>query len=132
MNLTIRQIEPADNSAIAQIIRTSLTEFGANKPGTVFFDSTTDNLHTVFKQAGSMYFVAEKNNQILGGAGIYPTEGLPAGTCELVKMYLSYDARGKGLGRLLIDKCLNYAKSSGYTQVYIETMPEAKKGCNSV
>eukprot|EP01041_Mallomonas_annulata_P039370 gene39370-63038_t len=33
-NIVIRPIEPADNKAIATIIRTALTEFGANKPGT--------------------------------------------------------------------------------------------------
>ncbi|MGI8637309.1 MAG: GNAT family N-acetyltransferase, partial [Segetibacter sp.] len=64
---------------------------------------------------------------VMGGAGIYPSEGLPAQTCELVKMYLRFEARGKGLGKLLIDKSIEFAKAFHYQQVYIETMPELRK-----
>jgi putative acetyltransferase len=127
MNLTIRTIQPADNAALAVIIRNALAEFGANKPGTVFYDPTTDNLFTLFQQTGSIYFVAVSGNTLIGGAGIFPSNGLPQGTCELVKMYLSPASRGKGLGKLLIEKCLDFSTNSGYKQVYIETMPELRK-----
>ena len=42
-------------------------------------------------------------------------------------MYLKPGVRGKGLGKQLIEKCLNYAKTNGYARVYLETMPELKK-----
>ena len=108
------------------MVRTTLTEFGANKPGTVFFDPTTDDLFSLFKKTGSVYYVALNNNKVVGGGGIYPTDGLPADTCELVKMYLLPQARGIGLGKKLIDKCLDFAKEAGYKNVYLETMPELK------
>ena len=124
----IRPIALADNKAIATIIRTALTEFGSNKPGTVFYDDTTDHLYELFQSTPrSAYFVAEKNGELIGGAGIFPTEGLPANTCELVKMYLHKSARGMGLGRYMIDQCILTAKEKGFTQIYLETMPELKK-----
>lgn len=123
----IRRIKLADNAEIACIIRASLAEFEANKPGTVYYDDTTDHLYELFQQLGSCYFIAEQEGKILGGAGIYPSDGLPPQTCELVKMYLRSEVRGRGLGRLLIDKCLEFAKGFGYRQVYIETMPELSK-----
>ncbi len=123
----IRAIEPADNAAMAVIIRDALAEFGANKPGTVFYDPTTDALYQLFREPGSFYYVAQSNERLLGGAGIFPTEGLPEGVCELVKMYLHRDTRGRGLGRLLIDKCLAEARTMGYKKVYLETMPELRK-----
>jgi putative acetyltransferase len=126
-DILIRKIEFKDNAVLAAIIRSSLAEFGANKPGTVFFDDTTDHLYEMFQEPGSTYFVAEENGQVLGGAGIYPSEGLPAQTCELVKMYLRSEARSKGLGKLLIDKSLEFAQGYGYLQVYIETMPELRR-----
>lgn len=125
--INIRPIEIKDNTALAVIIRNSLAEFGANKPGTVYYDPTTDKLHELFQLPGSFYLVAEQGNQLLGGAGIFPSGGLPQGVCELVKMYLHKDARGKGLGRLLIDSCLQEAKKMGYKSVYLETMPELGK-----
>lgn len=126
-NVIIRSIEEKDNLVLATIVRNALSEFGANKPGTVFFDPTTDALYQLFRAEGSFYFVAEENGIVLGGGGIYPTEGLPEKTCELVKMYLHKDARGKGLGRLLIQHCLDWAKQNAYEQVYLETMPELRQ-----
>jgi putative acetyltransferase len=126
-NITIRKIEFLDNKEVADVVRTSLAEFGLDKPGTVYFDDTTDHLYELFQHPGSFYFVAEQEGKIVGGAGIYPSDGLAQGTCELVKMYLRPAARGKGLGGMLIDKCLEIAKGFGYIHVYLETMPELKK-----
>ena len=120
----IRTIREDDNKALATIIRNTLAEFKANKPGTVYYDDTTDHLSEIFKAGNSIYFVAEQQGEILGGAGIYPTANLPAATCELVKFYLSANARGKGVGKLLLQKCIAAAKEMGYTKMYLETMPE--------
>ncbi len=121
----IRLIEPTDNIAIAKIIRDTLVEFGANHPGTVFFDPTTDHLFELFaNQPGSRYWVVELDGILVGGAGIYPTAGLPDGTCELVKLYLLPQARGIGLGKRLMTQCHDEAKTLGFKQVYLETMPE--------
>ena len=48
LKMTIRKIQADDNAAIAKIIRDSLLEFGAAKPGTVYFDKSTDHLSEVF------------------------------------------------------------------------------------
>jgi len=126
--MQIRTIKPSDNQALAKIIRDSLAEFGANQPGTVYFEASTDALSELFRKPLSVYYVAESDDQqIIGGGGIYPTEGLPEKTCELVKMYLLPEARGKGTGRSIIEKCLQSARENGFEHIYIETMPELKK-----
>lgn len=130
MNLLIRRIQPKDNAVIAKIIRDALTEFGANRPGTVFTDPTTDALFELFATEGAAYFIAEHNGNVVGGGGYYPTEGLPADTCELVKMYLAPAARGTGLGRTLIEKSMAAAKENGYKRMYLESMPELKQALN--
>src|SRR5687767_1791887 len=113
-SISIRTILPDDNEALAKIIRATLTEFGAARPGTVYYDPTTDALYELFRKKGSVYFVAERDGKIMGGGGIYPSNGLPADTCELVKMYLLPEARGIGLGRMLIQQCIYFAKDQGY------------------
>jgi putative acetyltransferase len=122
--IQIRPIQVSDNPDLAIIVRNTLAEFGAANPGTVFFDPTTDALFELFQTPKAAYFVAETEGKILGGGGIYPTEGLPENTCELVKMYLLPEARGIGLGRTLIEKCLKTAKENGFQQVYLETLDE--------
>lgn len=122
--IKLRTIQKEDNVQLAQIIRDTLTEFKANKPGTVYYDETTDQLFELFQKPGSIYYVALMDDEIVGGGGIYPSDGLPNGTCELVKMYLLPEARGIGLGKRIIEECLAFAKENGYSQVYIESMPE--------
>ena len=122
--IKLRTIQKEDNVQLAQIIRDTLTEFKANKPGTVYYDETTDQLFELFQKPGSIYYVALMDDEIVGGGGIYPSDGLPNGTCELVKMYLLPEARGIGLGKRIIEECLAFAIENGYTQVYIESMPE--------
>lgn len=123
--IAIRTIQPQDNAALATIIRKTLEEFGANHPGTVYFDPTTDALYELFSGTnGSVYFVAECGGRVVGGGGIFPSRGLPQDTCELVKMYLLPEVRGIGLGKKIIAECIRFAKQTGYRNIYIETMPE--------
>jgi putative acetyltransferase len=94
----------------------------------VYYDATTDALYELFAATpGSRYYVAELDGRLIGGAGIFPSPGLPPDTCELVKMYLAAEARGKGTGKLLIEHALQFARENGYKKVYIETMPELRK-----
>ena len=128
--MIIRKIEPNDNPVIASIIRSCLEEFNANKCGTVYFDKSTDQLFELFQTPNSIYFIAEENGIVLGGGGIFPSKGLPEDTCELVKMYLLPEARGRGLGAKIINKAIDFAREKGYKRIYLESMPELKRAIN--
>lgn len=126
-SFNIRPIAQADNPLIAKIIRATLEEFGANKPGTVYYDATTDHLFELFETEGAGYFIAEQDGAMLGGGGFFHSDGLPVDTCELVKMYLLPESRGKGIGAAIINKSMEVAKQSGFKKMYLETMPELKR-----
>ncbi len=127
MNIEIREIQKTDDPELALVIRQTLKEFKADKPGTVYYDASTDHLSELFTVDNSVYFVATQDGKVLGGAGIFPTEGLPEDTLELVKMYLLPEARGHGLGKTLILKCIDEARKKGFKRIYLETMAELKK-----
>lgn len=131
MEIKIREIRPEDNAAMAVIIRSSLKEFGLDIPGTAYFDASTDHLYESFRVSRSRYFVALYGEEIVGGVGIYPTDGLSADTVELVKMYLVPAQRGKGLGKLLMKKCISLAEELGYRKIYLESMPELKNAVSA-
>ncbi|MGV3610755.1 MAG: GNAT family N-acetyltransferase [Fluviicola sp.] len=122
--ISIQPIQETDNASIAALIREVLTEFGANKPGTVFTDPTTDDLFQLFKTDRSHYFIAKENGIVAGGCGIYPTKGLPEGCIELVKLYVGKSHRNIGLGKQLMEKSIETAISEGFTEIYLETLPE--------
>jgi len=125
--LFFRTIEEKDNREIAEVIRTVFREFKIDRPGTVYFDPTTDDLYGLFRKRGSIYWIAEEHGKIIGGCGIYPTPGLPDNCAELVKLYLLSERRGRGTGRLLIEKSFESAIKIGYKQLYLESMPELEK-----
>ncbi len=122
----VRSLQKNDNPDIARIIREVLTEFKANKPGTVYYDPTTDDLYSLFSKKCAKYWILEIDSRVAGGSGIYPTPGLPDGCCELVKLYIMPEYRGKGYGKQLIEQCFMTAREFGFRQVYLETMPELK------
>jgi putative acetyltransferase len=127
MDLVFRHIEKSDNKAIAELIRAVFREFKIDRPGTVYFDPTTDDLYTLFSRPGSEYWIAEEKGVIIGGCGVYSTPGLPEGCAELVKLYLYATQRGKGVGWRLMEKTFESARKLGYRQLYLESLPELSK-----
>jgi putative acetyltransferase len=127
MEIVFRKIEQKDNKELAEVIRKVFREFKIDKPGTVYFDPTTDNLFGLFNISGCEYWIAEEDGIIVGGCGVYPTPGLPEGCAELVKLYLSSAHRGHGIGWSLMEKTFDSARKLGYSQLYLESLPELKK-----
>lgn len=123
----IRPIEKRDNAPLAALIRQVFREFGIDRPGTVYTDPDTDRLYEVFEHPKAAYWVAEDDGKIIGGCGIYPTDGLPEGCGELAKFYLLPECRGKGVGQKLMQQTLDSAKTLGYSQIYLESFPELDK-----
>jgi putative acetyltransferase len=130
MKPIIRSIQPKDDAEMGKIIKNVLTEFKANKPGTAYFDDSTNHLSATFVENKAAYWIVEENGMVIGGGGIYPTDGLPLDTCEMVKLYLSPQARNRGLGKAIILKCFEKAITLGFQNVYLETMPELDQAVN--
>lgn len=119
----IREIEEKDNPHVKRVIQSVLVEMGVPKVGTAYEDKSLDDMSGTYSQGRMKYFVVEENEKIIGGAGIAPLTGEEETICELQKMYFLPEARGRGAGTLMMNTCLEYAKSKGYKQCYLETLP---------
>lgn len=126
MNYTIRKIESKDNLKIASVIRNIFEELDAPKVGTAYADPHLDTLFEVYQAKNEIYFIVEEDGIILGGCGIGNLMDAEFKICELQKMYLAKEARGKGIAKELMQKCLEFAKQVGYDKCYIETLPFMK------
>jgi putative acetyltransferase len=126
MNHTIRKIEPKDNLKIASVIRNIFEELDAPKVGTAYADPHLNTLSEVYEAENEIYFVVEEDGIILGGCGIGNLIDAEFKICELQKMYLAKEARGKGIAQELMHHCLAFAKQAGYDKCYIETLPFMK------
>jgi putative acetyltransferase len=122
-NIIIRKIKQEDNHAIAKVIRDVLIEHNVPKVGTAYADPQLDHMFETYSNPRSVYFVVEKDGQIIGGAGISQLQNEAESVCELQKMYFLNEVRGMGLGSVMMEKCLAAATAFGYEQCYLETMP---------
>lgn len=118
----VRRIEPEDNSSIATIIRTVMTEFGAVGHGYSIEDAEVDSMYDVYSEPRSEYFVVEDDGKVVGGGGIGPLVGGDESICELKKMYFIPSARGRGLAVAVLKRCLKSARRFGYRTMYLETL----------
>ncbi|MBD3637682.1 MAG: GNAT family N-acetyltransferase [Crocinitomicaceae bacterium] len=121
MEYKIRLIRSEDNEAISHIIKSTLEELDCALEGTVYTDRETDHMYENYQKDGTVYYVAESNGMILGGAGIAPIANQSENYCELQKMYLIKEMRGFGIGKALMEKCLEFAREQGYELIYLET-----------
>jgi len=119
----LRPIRPADDAAMAAIIRTVMTAHGASGPGFAIHDAEVDGMSAAYAGPGARYYVVEHDGAVLGGAGFARLHGTaPAdGVCELRKMYFLPAARGHGLGRAMLALLLAEMRQDGYRRCYLET-----------
>ncbi|MEM7486977.1 MAG: GNAT family N-acetyltransferase [Bacteroidota bacterium] len=119
----IREITPADNVQVAQVIRKVLEDMGVPKVGTAYADKALEDMYEAYNVPKAVYYVIEDNGQIIGCAGVAKLDKHDGSVCELQKMYLLEKARGRGLGTQMISRCLESAKEYGFEHCYLETMP---------
>ena len=119
---SIRPITTADDAAMAAIIRGVMPEFGATGDGFAINDPEVNWMHRAYSQPRCAYFVVEREDRVVGGAGVAPLEGGEPGVCELRKMYFLPEARGIGAGAAMMARCLQAARELGFRQCYLETL----------
>jgi putative acetyltransferase len=120
----IRLLEPADVPALLAIIADSRAEYGIAERGVELLEPADRALYATYHRQRSLYFVAVSGGEIAGGAGIAPLAGADPLTCELQRMYLRRDARGRGIGNALLEHCLKAARQFLYVRCYLETISQ--------
>lgn len=119
----LRPIRPADDAAMAAIIREVMTAHGASGPGFAIHDAEVDGMSAAYAGPRAAYYVVEHDGAVLGGAGFAQLHGTASadGVCELRKMYFLPAARGQGLGRAMLALLLDAMRHAGYRRCYLET-----------
>lgn len=120
----IRAARAADAAAVRGVVNGVLAEYriAGDPAGT---DRDLADLDAYYFSRGGGFIVAvASDGTIVGSCGIAPLEG---GTWDLRKMYLTPEARGRGLGRRLLARILAFARSKGATRVELETASVLKE-----
>jgi GNAT superfamily N-acetyltransferase len=74
---------------------------------------------SVFEPPEGVFLVLRDGGKAIGCAGFRRVD---ADRAELKRMYLAPEARGRGLGRVLLQRIEDEARSAGYTVLVLETI----------
>ena len=123
--LEIRPIEPADVPALLDDHR-GLARANTASPSTASNCSSPRITRCTPTTSASARCTSSPclGGEVVGGAGVAPLAGADPLTCELQRMYLRADARGRGIGDALLEHCLAAARQFLYVRCYLETVTQ--------
>lgn len=111
----IRLYEKGDEPAICAVIRTIFDEFGFTwEDGG--YNSDTEDVQAFYVDAGGAFWVMEVDGKVVGTGGYMP-EG--EGVCELCRLYLAKEYRGRGLGRRFYEYIVERCREAGFVKMEI-------------
>ena len=84
---------------------------------------TLQKVKAEIQEPGSVFFLAERNNEAIGYARVRrsekPKELESDSTLEIERIYADKKYLGKRIGFLLMNTCLHYAKEHGFDTVWL-------------
>lgn len=119
----IRDWQPADRTAAADLIGQVLTDYGLTwEPEGADIDVVQVETHY---QHGE-FWVIEQAGKVVGTAAYLPIERGDQAV-EIRKMYLLPIARGQGLGRFLLGQLEETIATRGFKEIWLETATVLKE-----
>lgn len=103
--------------------RTLFEEYAAALKVDLCFQNFTQelaDLATIYSPPQGCLLLARTNQEWSGCVAIREQR---AGTCEMKRLYVKPQYRGKGLGRLLAESVIRSAQKLGYSEIVLDTLP---------
>ena len=89
------------------------------------FEQEMASLPGSYGEPQGRLFFAEFSGRPAGCVGIRPVPE-SEGTCEMKRLYVDPEARGKGVGRALALEAIKAARSIGYRRLLLDTLPSMR------
>jgi putative acetyltransferase len=115
--LTIQRLSDSQIEAAKAVIAYGCLEFFGQPPGE-FEDM--DRISSVYSEPSGI-FLALLDGERVGGTGAI--RRLDEQTCELKRMWFLPAYRGKGYGARMSEALFEFARSTGYKRVRLDTVP---------
>ena len=116
-----RVTDPSDVEEIKRLFLCYQADLGVD----LCFQSFDEELATLpgnyAPPGGALLIAKDEAGTSLGCIALRPTNEPARG--EIKRLYVTPEARGKGLGRKLVEAVLQSAKSAGYNRVCLDTLP---------
>lgn len=116
--ISFRGATNADCEKVQNLVFGVLAEYHL-QPDPQSTDSDLSDIEKNYIDRGGVFEILEdQTGNMLGTAGLFPID---AETIELRKMYFDKSLRGKGFGKLILERMIKEAKRRGFKRIYLET-----------
>jgi putative acetyltransferase len=116
-DIYLRAVTNDDSHEIKNLVFKVLAEYKL-KSSPSLTDSDLENIEASYLKRGGLFDVLVCENKIVGCVGLYPKS---AEEVELRKMYFEKSIRGKGVGKKLLEYCIEKAAQLGFKTITLET-----------
>jgi carbonic anhydrase len=120
--MSLRALSASDTTElehVRQFFRNYAAWLGVDLSFQGFADELA-NLPGAYGEADGRLFFAEIDGRPAGCVGI---RRFSEGVCEMKRLYVDPDARGRGLGRQLALQAIKAAQALGYRRILLDTLP---------
>jgi GNAT superfamily N-acetyltransferase len=118
---TIRPVAPGEADAVVELVGEVLREFGLVFGQGCSTDEDLRRLPASYAARGGAFWLASDPGGLIGTCGVFP---LSSDMFELRKMYLRPAARGRGIGKQLLDVAITWSRERGARQIVLDTIDE--------
>ncbi len=114
----------ADREQIRDLVFGVLTEYGL-KPDPDGIDTDLKDIEqSYFSRGGKFSVLEDADGRIIATCALY---AMDKATCELRKMYIRPEHRGRGYGKQLLEAALSQARRMGFETMTLETATVLKE-----
>ena len=117
-------LEPASSPSDVDSIRVLFQEY-ADSLGVNLeyqgFDEELRNLPGPYALPSGTLLLARNEDEVVGCVGV---RALDAVTAEMKRLYVRPSGRGAGLGRTLAEAAIEFARTTGYERMRLDTLPQ--------
>lgn len=117
------EIRQADVPGDLDAVRTLFREYAASLDIDLCFqnfESELADLPGKYQPPEGRLLLAWNGTESVGCVALRPVD---RGTCEMKRLYVQPQARGASLGRRLVERVCEEARSAGYSRICLDTLP---------
>ncbi|HEY2649343.1 MAG TPA: GNAT family N-acetyltransferase [Puia sp.] len=120
----IREATNNDITSIKHVVFSCLKEFGL-RPDVNGKDKDLNDIEISYILSNGYFGIVlnSESDLVVGCFGLFPFN---EHICELRKMYLLKEERGKGLGKFILDSAIQIAREKKYKKIILETISPLK------
>ncbi|WP_428673790.1 GNAT family N-acetyltransferase [Roseibium sp.] len=116
-----RAENPADLDAVRTLFRAYVDWLGIDLSYQGFEEELAGLPGKYARPQGALFLARATDGAVLGCAGFRPFG--PGGACEMKRLYVLPEGRGRGVGAALVDTVLTAAVDAGYREMLLDTLP---------